>query len=212
MSSPRVLLIGAGGTIGKEVKKALEAAGATVVPVSRSGEVKVDLNDVKTVKAMYESAGKIDHVVMCAGVGGYFGPLAGATTEQYLSNAKLTASVAVVLEGVNGGYVSTGGSITLTSGCLTITPCPGLSALSMLNSAINGFVVGANTELAPKGIRLNVVSPPLVTESVPMYGPFFKGLGHLPAATVAQAYVRTVFSGGLAGQVIELEPAGYSPK
>jgi NAD(P)-dependent dehydrogenase (short-subunit alcohol dehydrogenase family) len=53
---------------------------------------------------------------------------------------------------------------------------------------------------APRGIRVNVVSPPWVSETLSRLG--MEGEGGLPASVVAQAYVRAVET-PVTGQVIE---------
>ena len=62
-----------------------------------------------------------------------------------------------------------------------------------------GFVRAAALE-APRGIRVNVVSPPWVTETLRAMK--MEGVPGLPAATVARAYALAV-NGATTGQVIE---------
>ena len=66
-----------------------------------------------------------------------------------------------------------------------------------MNAGLEGFARAAALE-APRGIRINVVSPPWVTETLQALG---MPQGGLPAATVAQAYVACV-EGTATGQVI----------
>jgi NAD(P)-dependent dehydrogenase (short-subunit alcohol dehydrogenase family) len=97
-------------------------------------------------------------------------------------------------------HVSDGGSITTTSGVLARSPMPGGAAISLVNAGLEGFTRGAALE-APRSIRINVVSPPWVTETLIEMGS--TDLSHgLPSATVAKAYVRSVM-GSETGQVIE---------
>jgi len=90
------------------------------------------------------------------------------------------------------------GSFTLTSGVLAQKPTQGSGAVSLVNSALEGFGRAAANE-APRGIRVNVVSPPWVTETLIKYR-MDPSIG-LPAKTVAQAYVRAV-SGNANGEVL----------
>src|SRR5690349_16353305 len=71
-------------------------------------------------------------------------------------------------------------------------------AVSLVNAGLEGFARAAALE-APRGIRINVVNPPWVTETLQALGMPLQG--GLPAATVAQAYVRSV-EGTETGQVI----------
>src|SRR5207249_11994365 len=90
------------------------------------------------------------------------------------------------------------GSITITSGILAQQRYRGRAAISLVNAGLEGFARAAALE-APRGIRINVVSPPWVTETLQALGMPLQG--GLPAATVAQAYVASV-EGTATGQVI----------
>jgi NAD(P)-dependent dehydrogenase (short-subunit alcohol dehydrogenase family) len=82
---------------------------------------------------------------------------------------------------------------------LSRSPTPGSSAISLVNAGVEAFVRAAALE-APRGIRVNVVSPPWVSETLTKLGMDPKG--GLPASVVAQAYVRAV-DGAVTGQVVE---------
>ena len=183
----RILVIGATGTIGREVVKAL-SAGHEVVTASRNGTVKVDIADPASIKAMYKSVGKVDAVV-CAAGNAAFKPLAQLADEDFrfcLDN-KLMGQVNVVRYGLDS--VNDGGSITVTSGVLAQDPMPGAAAISLVNAGLEGFVRGAALE-APRKIRVNVVSPPWVTETL-IALKMDPSIGK-PAAEVAKAYVKSV--------------------
>jgi NAD(P)-dependent dehydrogenase (short-subunit alcohol dehydrogenase family) len=79
----------------------------------------------------------------------------------------------------------------------------GSAAISLVNAGLEGFVRAAASE-APRGIRVNVVSPPWVTETLKALG-MDPTQGH-PARTVAQLYVQSV-EGKQTGATLEL-PAG----
>ena len=64
-----------------------------------------------------------------------------------------------------------------------------------VNAAIEGFVRAAAIEL-PHGIRINAVSPTLLSESEVMYAPFFPGFAAVPGEKAAKAYVRSVEGAG----------------
>lgn len=68
---------------------------------------------------------------------------------------------------------------------------PGSAAISLVNAAVEGFMRAAALE-APRGIRVNVVSPPWISETLVAMGQ--DGSGGLPAAQVARAYVESVES------------------
>ena len=94
----------------------------------------------------------------------------------------------------------------MTSGILARAPMPGSGAISLVNAGLEGFVRAAALE-APRRIRVNIVSPPWVKETLlalkmdPAQG--------LPAAVVAQAYVRSVTGTETA---LTLEPGSWSER
>ena len=91
------------------------------------------------------------------------------------------------------------GSFTLTSGVLSHSPMPGSAAISLVNAGLEGFVRAAALE-ATRGIRVNLVSPPWVSETLTAMK--MDPSNGLPAADVARAYARSV-NGNENGQVIE---------
>lgn len=184
----RILVIGATGTIGRAVVAAL-SAGNEIVPASRqSTAITVDLAEPASIRRMYIAAGKLDAVVCAAGQA-KFAPLSQLSEAdfRYCLDNKLMGQVNLVRLGFE--HVADGGSFTLTTGILARLPMPGGAAISLVNAGVEGFVRGAALE-APRGIRVNSVSPPWVTETLvalkmdPSEG--------LPAAVVARAYVRSV--------------------
>jgi NAD(P)-dependent dehydrogenase (short-subunit alcohol dehydrogenase family) len=194
----RILVIGASGTIGREVVKAL-ASGNDIVEAGRThGKIKVDVRDVASIRAMYKAAGKLDAVIAAAGSGAWK-PLPQLTDEDFTISLghKLMGQVNVIRYGFDS--VSDGGSITVTSGVLSKTPVVNGAAISLVNAGLEGFTRAAALE-APRGIRVNVVSPPWVSETLKEMG---QDPSHgLPASQVARAYVDSV-KGKMSGQVIE---------
>jgi nucleoside-diphosphate-sugar epimerase len=63
----KIIVIGSTGIIGSEVAKALSANKHEVVHASRSGDVKVDLNNPVSIRALFEEVRDIDAVVSCTG-------------------------------------------------------------------------------------------------------------------------------------------------
>lgn len=194
----RILVIGAHGTIGREIVTALSGE-HEVIGASRSdAEIAVDIRDVASIRAMYQKVGRVDAVISAAGSGAWK-PLDQLTDEDFAISLgyKLMGQVNVVRYGF--AHISDGGSITTTSGVLSKSPMPGGAAISLVNSGLEGFTRAAALE-APRGIRVNVVSPPWVTETLIEMGSQDLSYG-LPAAVVAQAYVQSV-TGRETGQTI----------
>ncbi|MOA46528.1 short chain dehydrogenase [compost metagenome] len=76
------------------------------------------------------------------------------------------------------------------------------TALSLVNGAINSFVIGAAVELE-NGVRINAISPGVVENSRDYYGPYFPG--HVPVSMerVAAGYIKSV-EGAITGQVVKI--------
>jgi NAD(P)-dependent dehydrogenase (short-subunit alcohol dehydrogenase family) len=199
----RILLVGASGTIGRAVAAELGARHDIVSAGRNSGDVRIDIDDPASVVAGIRKAGPID-AVACASGGVNFRPLgmiepASVTDSVYGLGlaSKLMGQVNLALAARE--TLRDGGSITLVSGVLTHNPIVGGSSASMANAAIEAFARAAAIEL-PRGLRINVVSPTVLAESMPMYGVFFRGFEPVPAARVALAYSRSI-EGAQTGQV-----------
>ncbi len=191
----KIIIVGATGTIGKHVVKALEQKGEhQIVKVgSKSGDVQVNMSDPESIKSMYATIGSFDALVCTAGEG-HFGPFAKMTDADFRIsiNSKLMGQVNLVLIGQH--YINLKGSFTLTSGTLADDPVLYGASVSSINAAIDGFVHGAAIELE-NGVRINSIAPGVVEDS-PGYFPFFPG--HIPVSMhkVAQAYVKSVLGSG----------------
>jgi NAD(P)-dependent dehydrogenase (short-subunit alcohol dehydrogenase family) len=184
----RILVLGASGTIGKAVASAL-APRHEVVPVTHSKTpITVDLGQPASIRAMYQAVGPVDAVISAAGNAKWL-PLAQMSDDDFaysLAN-KLMGQVNLVRYGFE--QMRDRGAFVLTSGALAQTPAPGSAAVSLVNAGLEGFARAAALE-APRGIRVNVVSPPWVRETLLALG-MDPAIG-LPASTVARAYVRLV--------------------
>ena len=155
-----------------------------------SGQHQVQIEDPASVRALFERTGKVDAVVVTAGAL-HFGPLQEMTPEQFRTglDSKLMGQVNVALAAQE--FLNDGGSITLTSGIVGSQPIRYGANASAVNAAVEGFTLGAAVELQ-RGLRINVVNPSLLTESLEAYGPYFRGFETVPAARVALAYSRSV--------------------
>ena len=193
----KVLVVGATGTIGSAVAAALSPRHEVISASHTKSEHKVDLADPGSIRKMYQDVGRVDAVICAAGLA-KFAPLGSLTEDDFrfcLSN-KLMGQVNLVRLGFE--CVSDAGSFTLTSGVLAQQPMVGSAAISLVNAALEGFTRAAALE-APRGIRVNIVSPPWVTETLVALG--MDTSQGTPAATVARAYVRALEGSGT-GEVI----------
>jgi len=191
----RILVIGASGVLGRAIVAEL-APRCDIIPAgSKSGDVRIDIADPESIAAGLEAAGMLDAVVCAAGAFN-FAPLAAikpARIEQSpyglgLAN-KLMGQVNLALAARD--HLSDGGSITLITGVTADAPVAAGSSASMVNAAVEAFVMAAAIEM-PRGIRINAVSPGLFEESMDSYGPFFRGFDPVPVARAARAFSRSV--------------------
>ena len=198
----RILVVGASGTVGQAAVKELSRRHEIVTAGRSSGDVTVDLMSEESVRAMYQKTGKVDAVVVTAGHV-HFGPLAGMTPEQFRKglNDKLMGQINLVLLGIE--HVNDGGSFTLTSGVLDRDPIRSGANAAAVNAAIGGFVRSAAIEM-PRGLRINVVSPGLIEESVRKYDGFFPGHEPVSSARAGLGFAKSV-EGAITGQVIIIE-------
>jgi len=198
----KVLVVGATGEIGSAVVRALAERGHAVVRAGRTrGDHQVDIKSDASVEALYAAVGRVDAIVSAAG-GLHFAPLAEMTAANFNIGLqdKLLGQVRLALLGQH--VLNDGGSITLTTGVAADDPVRGGSNAAAVNAAVEGFVLGATIEL-PRGLRINAVSPTLLTESLAAYGALFPGVETVPAARVALAYVRSI-EGPLTGRVFRV--------
>ncbi len=208
MSSKRlkILIIGASGTIGSAVKANLAERHEVITAGSNSGNIRVDITDPESIRAAFEQLAPLDAVITTLGKATFapFSELDMASpkdSKHWLGiENKLMGQINVAQ--CARDHLVDGGSVTLTSGILNEHPVPGSVSPSMVNGALDAFVKAAAMEM-PRGIRINVVSPSVLRESLDKYGPFFRGVKPVAAEDVALAYSRSVES-LVNGQVLKV--------
>ncbi len=197
----KVIVIGGKGTIGSAVIKELTDRHDVLIAGRKNCDLICDITSEESIRKMFAKAGKFDAVVITSGnvVFDDFEKMNSAKY-QFGLNDKLMGQVNVVLIGRE--FIRDKGSFTLTSGILSRDPIRAGSSASMVNKAIEGFVMGAAIEM-PRQIRINVVCPTILAESMKKFGPYFRGFDPVPAAKVALAYSKSV-EGLQTGQVYEV--------
>ena len=196
----KFLVVGSTGLIGSYVAKTLSKHG-TVIGVSRTTQISVDVKDPASIKAMYEKVGKVDAVASCIGKVA-FKPVTELSYEDYLMGFKDKAlgQVELVRAGIN--YLNENGSFTLMTGVLARDPIPSGSVAALANGAIESFTLAAAIDL-PRGLRINTVSPNVLVEAT-SYHPSFPGYHQVSAQSVADAYVKSIL-GKQTGQIYKLD-------
>jgi NAD(P)-dependent dehydrogenase (short-subunit alcohol dehydrogenase family) len=196
----KIVVIGASGTIGSSIVQQL-GSNVEVITASRSGgSFVLDISNPESIKAMFGQLSDVDAVVCAVGVAAY-APLAKLSDDDFekgLHN-KLMGQVNLVRFGMNS--MAPHGSFTLTGGMASRQPFESGGALiSMCNAGLEGFVKAASREL-PKQMRLNVVAPGWVRETLSRLK--MDPLRGVPAMRVAERYIEAI-QGTMTGQILDI--------
>lgn len=197
----KIILVGATGTIGKHVYKTLSSQHDIIKASRHRGEVKVDMTSADSIKKMYEAVGDFDALI-CAAGNAHFGVFDEMKEDDFYKGirSKMMGQINLVMIGKE--YINDGGSFTLTTGILSEDPIRMGVGLSMVNGAVNAFAMAAAIELK-RGIRINVVSPGMVEDSLETYGPYFPGHIPVPMWKAVSGYVKSV-EGAISGEIIKI--------
>ncbi|NIF87786.1 SDR family oxidoreductase [Burkholderia sp. Cy-637] len=188
-----------GGTsgIGLETAKLFQAEGANVVLVGSNEErlaaagkelngtallVRADIRKVADIAHAVEQArtkfGHIDVVFANAGAS-TVAPLEAITEEYVANNLSLNFTGTFFTIQKTAPIIANGGSIIVTTSFLNTIGFPGLSILAATKAATRSLVRTLGAELAPRGIRVNAVSPGAIAT------PFYSKIG-LPDDALSQ--------------------------
>ena len=199
----KVVIVGATGTIGRAVVQALSGRHEVIQVGKTRGAYQVDITSKDSIQRLFQAVAPFDALISATGAGAFKG-LNELTDEDFQFSLSNKLMGQVNLARLALPHLRHGGSITLTSGVLAQEPMKGSAAISLVNAALEGFGRAAALE-APRGIRVNVVSPPWVNETLDAMG--MKGVPGMPAAKVASAYVESV-EGKRTGEVIDARKFG----
>ena len=186
----KVLVIGASGTIGSKVVEVLTETHDVVTAGKSSGDVQIDITDPDSICSALESIGQLDAII-CAAGDVAFNTFKSLSREEWDVGINSRLMGQVNLTQIASEYLNNNGSITLTSGIIADHPIAYGASAATLNGAIQHFAKAVSNEL-PRGIRINVVSPSVVTESLGTYGDYFPGFHSIDTRDVAKSYIRSV--------------------
>ncbi|WP_352814072.1 short chain dehydrogenase [Mesorhizobium sp. M0965] len=197
----RIVLVGSTGVIGSAVAAELVKRHDVVAVGRTSGSFQLDIAEPDSIDHLFDKVGAFDALVCTAGAV-HYAPLKEFTNEQFEIGlrSKLMGQVNLVVRGLK--HINDNGAFTLTSGLTNEDPIRQGSSAALVNGALDGFVRSAAIELE-RGVRINLVSPTLVQESVHLYGDFFPGTVTMPVREVALGYVKSV-EGGQTGRVYRM--------
>ncbi|MGA2078031.1 MAG: short chain dehydrogenase [Terriglobia bacterium] len=196
----RTVVVGT-GTLGSALRKLLREHGHEVVSVGRkSGDFQADISDIESLKKLFAGIGPFDAVANAAG-DVFPGPFEQVTDEQWARSIAGKGMGQINLVRAALPHIADKGSFTLVSGVLTDEFMHGGTIGTTINHMVEGFVKAAAVEL-PRGVRINCISPTVLTESV-AYHAYFTGFTPGPAAEVALAYLRAI-SHPITGRILKL--------
>jgi NAD(P)-dependent dehydrogenase (short-subunit alcohol dehydrogenase family) len=186
----KIILVGATGTLGTAVDKALSPRHEIVRVGRANGDLNVDITDSHSIERLYERVSDFDAVVSTTG-DVRFAPLDELTSEDFEVGLRHKLMGQVMLVTLGFKHIRANGSFTLTSGQLNDDPIRGGASGALVNGGLEGFVCSAAVELT-RGVRINVVSPTVTDESWAAFGPSFPGQKTISATEAALGYVKSI--------------------
>ncbi|MFM9757369.1 short chain dehydrogenase [Aeromonas dhakensis] len=197
----KIVIVGASGTIGSAVSDLLAKDHQVIRVGHNQGDARVDMRDPASIRGLFAKLGQFDALVVASGSAA-FNALTEMTDEEWQLGIQSKLMGQINLTRAAIPHLNDKGSITLISGILSEEPINWGASVTTINGAVEHFVKAAACEL-PRGLRINVVSPTVLEESMDKYASFFPGFVPVPAARVAQAYQKSVL-GVQTGQVFRV--------
>ena len=195
----KVIVVGATGRLGSVVVGGLKDY--EVIRAGRSGpDLKIDALDFESASAALATIGPFDALISCAGVRAPFKPFEELTMEDFAIGISNKCLSQLNLAKAAIPYLTENGSITLTSGIIGDEPILSGSAAAAANGALNMCVSTLAAEYAGK-LRINIVSPSIIENSVEHYGMVFDGFEPTSEKRIVEAYRRTI-SAPISGRVL----------
>jgi NAD(P)-dependent dehydrogenase (short-subunit alcohol dehydrogenase family) len=186
LSNRIVLVTGGTSGIGLEAAKLFREEGATVIVVGQdpgrlrsvAGQLgngvtvlRGDVSEPAAVEGIVEQIGekfgRIDVLFANAGMG-LASPLEAVTEDQIDRQFDVNFKGVFFAIQKAAPLLARGGSVIVTTSFLDDVGVPGLCILSATKAAVRSLVRSLGAELAPRGIRVNALSPGLI--STPFHG------------------------------------------
>ena len=199
----KIMVIGAGGTIGKAVADRLAREHEVIRVGFKRGDHLVDLSSKHSIETLFAGTGAFDAIVSAAGQS-RFGRVDEASDEDYAVSVANKLMGQINLVRLAPRLMTIPGSITLTTGLLGREPWPATAPTAMVNAGLEGLVRAAALDFK-SGIRINAVSPIFVTETARAMG--MDTADTMSAAETARAYQASV-EGDMTGQTLDVRDYG----
>jgi NAD(P)-dependent dehydrogenase (short-subunit alcohol dehydrogenase family) len=161
-----VLVTGAAGDIGSAIVEELTRRGHHVVradhpDIAERVDVAFDVTDEAGVVAALEGLGRLDGLVNNAGYQGVFTPIDRYPLEDARRVLEVNVLGAMTVLSVMARAMN-GGSIVNIASMAGVSGAPNMPAYAASKAAVIGLTKAAAKDLAPRGIRVNAVSPAFV--------------------------------------------------
>jgi|TARA_Y100000758_G_scaffold172378_1_gene122480 NAD(P)-dependent dehydrogenase (short-subunit alcohol dehydrogenase family) len=194
----KIIVVGSTGRLGRVVVSGLEDY--EVIRAGRSGpDLKIDALDFESVSDVFASVGSFDGLVSCIG-GTPFKTFEELTMEDFATGLSKKCFSQLNLAKAAIPFLTENGSITLTSGIIGDEPILAGSCAAAANGALNMCVSTLAAEYAGK-LRINIVSPSIIENSVEDYGMLFDGFEPTSEKRIIEVYRRTI-SAPISGRVL----------
>ena len=194
----KIIVVGSTGRLGRVVVSGLEDY--EVIRAGRSGpDLKIDALDFESVSNVFASVGSFDGLVSCIG-GTPFKTFEELTMEDFATGLSKKCFSQLNLAKAAIPFLTENGSITLTSGIIGDEPILSGSCAAAANGALNMCVSTLAAEYAGR-LRINIVSPSIIENSVEDYGMVFDGFEPTSEKRIIEAYRRTI-SAPISGRVL----------
>ncbi|MGX9431268.1 MULTISPECIES: SDR family oxidoreductase [Bradyrhizobium] len=186
LSNKIALVTGGTSGIGLEAARLFRDEGATVIIVGQNparlqsaasqlgdgvvalrGDVSKPAEIENIVRQIGETFGRIDVLFANAGMG-IAAPLEAVTEDQVDTQFNVNFKGVFFTVQTVAPLLAKGGSIIMTTSFLNEVGSPGLSILAATKAAVRSLVRSLGAELAPRGIRVNAISPGPI--STPFHG------------------------------------------
>lgn len=112
----------------------------------------------RAIAATVERFGNLDVIFANAGTG-HFTPVGGTTVETFEEVLRVNVTSTFFIVQACLPYMNNGASVIFNSSVQNVNGRPGLSAYAASKSAVRTMARVMASELSPRGIRINVVSP-----------------------------------------------------
>lgn len=174
LKGKKLLIVGGGSGIGRQLAADAAAAGAAVVLAGRNtqplrdtaggleGDVRgarLDLGDEESIRVLAAELGELDYVVSLAAAHAN-GPVAGLERSAVAGAFDAKVIGPILLAKHLGTRFREGGAMLLFSGVAAWRPAPGLAVMATTNGAVDFLTRALAVELAP--VRVNALSPGIV--------------------------------------------------